>query len=216
MEYTLALLTHGDAPLLDVCLDSFSALLNPAPEELVCVIDGLGRLPPTEPFGAWFIKQSQKQEGFCSATRRLWSLAADSSSPFVFYLENDFVLLRSLDLEGAIAVLDANPMLSQMQFMREPVNREERQAGGVIPKHVQRGDEFAVRDGWIENRAYVITTNPSLMRCDFMVENPWPEYDSECEGRFGIDLASKGFSAGIWGDGTPLVRHVGRRRGRGY
>ena len=61
------------------------------------------------------------------------------------------------------------------------------------------------------------TTNPSLMRRQFMAENPWPaEYDQRCEGLFGIDLRERGYSFGAWGSGEPWVRHLGRRDRSGW
>lgn len=69
---------------------------------------------------------------------------------------------------------------------------------------------------WHEHSAYVMTTNPSLMRRSFMQAHPWPDYAFNCEGLFGLDLAAAGFSAGVYGDGSPWCSHVGVRSGVGY
>ncbi len=68
---------------------------------------------------------------------------------------------------------------------------------------------------WHQHASY-LTTNPSLMRRQFMAEHLWPAYESECEGRFGLDLVATGFSFGVWGDGSPWCEHIGERSGFGY
>lgn len=218
IRYALCLLTHGDAPELETTVSSFASYLSPSPAELLCVVDGPGRLPPVEPLGPWMIEQSSDQEGFCSATRRLWSLAARTSSDYVLWLENDFLLLQPLDLTAPAEVLDGDLHLTQIQFIRDPVNREERKAGGLF--EFWQGHERWERRFWgFIQDDYVVTTNPALMRTGFVRQHLWPplaEAPSECEGRFGIALRERGYAAGVWGDGSPLVRHVGRRRGIGY
>lgn len=212
MKYTLALLTYGDAPTLSDCVHFLAKRIRPRPTSLLCVIDGPGRLPPIEPLGPWQIEQSAQQEGFCAATQRMWKLASQSKHPYVFYLENDFILLRQLDLQPLANVLDCNPMLGQMQLMRTAVNRKELSAGGLFES---RPGEYKSRGDWLEQKSYV-TTNPSLMRTSFLANNPFDEAVSDCEGIFGTKLVAAGYSFGVWGDGSPWVRHVGRRQGFGY
>jgi len=221
------LLTHGSAPTLYDCLDSFAKQVTPAPAELLCVVDGAGRLPPVDSLGVWRIVQNTRQQGFCKATRMLWRLAASSEHPYVLYLENDFLFTRELDLRPLAKVLDHEPTLAQMQLMRDAVNREEKAAGGLFESrpgeyyeryYAESSD--AMRAGqvrcWQEHHSY-LTTNPSLMRREFMAENSWPDDGlPECEGRFGVDLVAKGYSFGVWGNGQPWTRHVGKRLGFGY
>ena len=120
-------------------------------------------------------------------------------------------------------VLDMHNDLAELALMRGSVNNEERAAGGVIEKHIGRGDVFSkiLSHGddfdisWLSHRAY-FTTNPSLMRKEFMYLNPWPDYERECEGRFAFDLRDRGYCFGIVGNGEPWVTHIGVRNGKGY
>lgn len=145
-----------------------------------------------------------------------------SEHDHVLWLENDFTLLRNVDLREIAAVLDSNTELSQMSLMRDAVNEAEKLAGGLFES---RPGEYEHRttvmdEGhtveWMLQRSYVITTNPALMRRQFMADNPWPDYPSNCEGKFGFDVRARGFAAGVWGDGSPWCRHTGTRTGRGY
>lgn len=229
MRYRLVLLTHGDAPHLDRVVESFAEHITPSPADCVCVIDGPGRLPPVEPLGIWRCFNHGQRLGFCAATAYAWTVGAANWNPrdpddvdYVFHLEHDFILTRGLYLPDLAVVLDANPKLAQMSLMRQPVSADERLAGGVLasrPGEFIKGRQVEGRFGepfpWLEHTSYM-TTNPSLMRRQFMVENPWPDYPSECEGRFGIDLVERGYTFGVWGGGDQWVEHVGVRDGIGY
>lgn len=200
MKYTLAVLTHGDAlsGTLAQALDSFDESVSPRPNNRI-----IHRDPGF---------------GFCSATRSLWEKAAAAGDDFIFWLEHDFVFLRQIDLRGASLILE-DESIGQVQLMRESVNDVEREAGGVVAKHQARGDLFESQttEGvpFLRHSAY-LTTNPSLMRNSFMAQNPWPEHESECEGKFGIELRQRGYSFAILGDGEPWVDHIGVRSGFGY
>lgn len=219
MRYRLVVVTHGDAPHLDATVESFVAYVAIPPVELVTVVDGPGRLPPNGPAGLlrWRIYQHPKQLGFCDAMLTGWAAATEPGADYVFWLENDFLIERDLPLAAFASVLDADPSVAQMALMRQAVNSTEREAGGLYES--RRGDyenRLAWNQlPWLAHSAY-FTTNPSLMRRDFMVSNPWPDYPSECEGRFGIDLVDRGYHFGVWGDGRPWCEHVGVRDGTGY
>jgi len=249
MNFLLAVLTHGDnAELLQRTISSFDEMVSPAPTCRLVVQDGPCALPPFSD-SEWHCHPIPEQMGFCFATAEMWAtasqLAVEQECNHIFHLEADFEFLRPVDLTMLATILDDNADLAQVTLMRDSVNEEERQAGGVMEKHELRGDVFepqllllsgtpidkdlrtwptsmgplpswAVLTSWLRQRAY-FSTNPSLMRTTFILENPWPrEYESECEGRFGIDLRQKGFSFGIIGNGEPWVRHIGIRTGKGY
>ena len=213
MNYRLVLLTHSDAPTLDDTIASFAAMVTPAPSSRAIVHDGSGdwRVPAIDDL-PWLITDGGTPRGFCATTRDAWDYGSRAEEPFVFYLEHDFTVTCPLDLRPLAAVLDSNRMLAQMALMRDAVNTEEKAAGGLFES---RPGQYADRGGWLEHTAY-LTTNPSLMRREFMAENPWPEYESECEGRFGIDLVARGYTFGVWGAGEPWVEHTGARTGFGY
>lgn len=224
MRYTLALLTHGDAPHLDRTLESFAAHVTPEPTTRVCLIDGPGRAPAVEPLGPWLIEQHDRQQGFCASTRDLWSLAVRASvlegNAHVMWLENDFVFDRQVSVEEMAIVMGVG-RYAQVSLMRQPVNRAEVEAGGVL-EALDATAELMTLTGpghdpieWLEHRAY-FTTNPSLLSTVTMLHFPWPGIGSECEGRFGLMLRERGHRFAVIGDGTPWVTHLGERSGRGY
>jgi hypothetical protein len=108
--------------------------------------------------------------------------------------------------------------------MRNAVNEDEKKAGGLfehrrddyMQRVLRRGRQGQMRNvPWLSHLSY-FTTNPSLMRTEFMRERAWPEYEVECEGRFGIDLRQAGFYFAAMGEGEPWCEHVGQRTGFGY
>lgn len=219
LYYRLIVLTHGRSETLQATLDSFYEHVSPAPIDGFMVCDGCS--PPL----SWPYRYTipSPRAGFCGACRIGWYEAAWPDVDFVFWLEHDFTFERDVQLYDVADVLDADPMLAQMALMRDAVNEQEKAAGGLYESRAGEyemrwgnptpGDEWAPQ--WLEHRSY-FTTNPSLMRREFMAENPWPTYPSECEGRFGIDLLERGYSFGVWGDGEPWVAHAGVRTGFGY
>lgn len=214
MRYTLAVLTHGaDAPL-ETSLASFWERVSPWPSEKVIVADGMEARAPT--FGddemPWQAHVLVPQRGFCGAVSALWDLAAEADTDYVFWLEHDFVFTRDLDLRQLADVLDDFPQLAQMHLIREPVNERERRAGGIWNL---QPDDYEPRGEWMEHRIY-FTTNPSLMRTQFMRENRWTAETVECEGKFGWALREQGYSSGAWGNGEAWCEHIGVRTGFGY
>lgn len=238
MNYLLALLSHGhpESPTAERCIDSFSEFVTPKPITGVYVHDGPGwayapiyALAQVEGAIAnrvWSARAGGEQQGFCKATRDLWRLAVEQApifqAEFVFWLEHDFVFTRPVDLDDLAYVLKINKGIAQMALMRGPANAKEEAAGGLyqsqqgefrhrITSRVFTGDDF----DWLEHRSY-FTTNPSLMRADFMRDHPW-KYEEQCEGLFGIDLlADRNISCGVWGEGEPWIDHVGQRDGKGF
>lgn len=230
MRYRLLVVTHGDAPHLEDAVHSFVEHVRLAPAELVCVADGPGKLPPLGPTGPpWRVVAHPRQLGFCAALLTGWQEARLPGADYVFWLENDFLLTRDLDLEAVARVLDSDPTLAQVALMRDAVNHEEKAAGGLYesrPGQYQKRDALVPSGGrmtaarWLQHRAY-FTTNPSLMRRDFMAEvadgTALQTLDQhECEGKLGIDLVSRGYHFAAWGSGEPWCRHVGTRDGFGY
>ena len=118
--------------------------------------------------------------------------------------------------------------LAQIALLRDAYSDEEKAAGGLFelrrddftPMTGYR-DDFDIDDGmgaeyvqWL--RMPWFTTNPSLMRRDFMAAHPFEPDEPHCEGKFGISLAEEGFEFGTWGSGEVFCRHVGARDGFGY
>ena len=213
-RYGLVVLTHGDGETLEDCLDSFRECVSPLPERLAILRDGPGYsfIPSWNvPFTCSQI--AEEQVGFCRATEAAWSCGARSDFPYIFHLEHDFIFGRDVDLTELAAVLDGDPMLAQLSLCRDAATPRERRAGGLVEA---RPHDFPPQPGGWRLQPY-LTTNPSLMRREFRAENPWPNDGlPNCEGRFGIELARRGYHFGMWGDGSVYVRHVGVRSGHGY
>lgn len=221
MNYRLCVLTHGDHATLAATVDSFLARVTPGPAEVCMLYDGPRVGMPSAPH-EWKVWWTEGPDGFCKATRALWHVASQPGADYVFWLEHDLIVTEDISLPLLAAVLDLHPKLAQMALMRDAVNEAEKAAGGLFESRRGQYVPEAVRvmeSGeplpWLSHRSYY-TTNANLMRRKFMDENPWPSYDSECEGRFGLDLVAKGYSFGVWGDGRPMTRHVGVRTGFGY
>lgn len=222
MKYRLIVLTHGDSEPLTATLASFVEHVSPLPADAFMHIDG-----PTPTSVAyhvarnlsaweWILSEDQQPVGFCGSCAECWEEAGHGDHDYAFWLEHDFTFVRPVDLRELALTLDANPQLAQMALMRQPVNEQEVEAGGVV---ASRPGQFSERVGdygrWLEQRSYW-TTNPSLFNANMARgAHRWPEGD-RCEGRFGIYLREQGFTFGMWGNGEPWVEHVGARSGFGY
>lgn len=222
MRYRLVVLTHGPDRTLSRALEAFGANVFPEPSSVVIKHDGPNR--PWElgdgkfPRG-WLRYGSEEQDGFCKATAKAMLYASTADEPWVFYLEHDFEITRPVDLTQIEQTMQANPQVCQMALMRDAVNDQEKQAGGLFESRAGQYTLKVSEIGWVwhEHTSY-FTTNPSLMRTKFLRDNPWPADQPQCEGIFGFQVRSREPSTtfGVWGDGTPWCEHIGARDGFGY
>ena len=239
-SYRLVCLTHGDSATLTQALAAFDEHVTPAPTETMLVIDAATQSEPVVEYirerqgAAFWSPVPLAPAGFCAATKCAWALGAQPGVTHCFYLEHDFLVTRPVDLRELAAVLTDNYGLAQMSLMRDAYSKEEKEAGGLYQHRLRMGDyqtrrHYAYEDDldigdqmgketgqypWLSMS--FLTTNPSLMRRDFMAEYPFVADEPHCEGKFGISLAKQGFEFGTWGDGSVFVRHVGTRDGFGY
>jgi hypothetical protein len=215
VRYGLLLVTHGDAPHMETTLESAFLNLHPLPSTLYAVVDGPdSRLPSNEFLGPWHITQHASQHGFCRSCRTGWKLARkqayEDNLDFVFWLENDFRLLRPVPITDMAEALDEHRHVAQMALMRQAVNDREVDAGGVVES---RPGAFHDRAGWMEHLEFW-TTNPSLIPTRTFDAFDWP-VESRCEGLFGLWAKQQGATFGYWGDGGVWVEHIGHRDGSG-
>ena len=215
MRYGLLLVTHGSAPHMDAVLESAFRFLYPLPDVLLAVVDGPdSRAPTVEYLGPWHVVQHGAREGFCEACYTGWSLArrqiAEDRLDFVFWLENDFRLLRPVPITDMAEALDEHRHVAQMALMRQAVNAREVEAGGVAES---RPGAFHSRAGWMEHLEFW-TTNPSLIPARTFDAFDWPTAP-QCEGLFGLRAKQQGASFGYWGGGEQWVEHLGHRDGTG-
>lgn len=158
------------------------------------------------------------RRGFGGAIQAAWeNLIHLRNARFVFHLEDDFILRRPVDLRQLMRALDTHPYLMQIALLRQPVNQQERQAGGVIEQHPDsyitvRWKELA----WREHRRFW-TTNPSLYPIQ-LCHLGWPD-GPHSEGMFGLKLFASDSSlrSAFWGESGEWVEHIGDERvGTGY
>lgn len=220
--YTLIILTDGRPGLIEQTLASFWENVTPKPRGGVIVDDGGKDGSPTllalaAHHGLTVVRHVHRY-GFCKTVQHAWALAAVTTEDYVFWLEDDFVFNRPLDLHAPAHVLATHPELAQMGLMRDAVNDREENAGGLIGLYRDRLEDRLTSDGdpWLYSRTNFSTTC-SLIRTQFMRDEPWPDYEAECEGRYSIDLLTRGYSFAAWGDGEPWITHIGDHRvGIGY
>ena len=163
------------------------------------------------------IYSTNGRSGFGGAIISAWSLLDET--PYVFHLEDDFVINEPIDLFAMMRVLDNNSHLVQMALRRQAWNDDEKRAGGIVELDPNSFEEKT--DGintWLEHRKF-FTTNPSLYSRNLTIENPWP-VGINSEGRYGISLfEGTNLRSGYWGAkvGKPKCTHIGDyREGDGY
>lgn len=160
-----------------------------------------------------------ERRGFGGAIQHAWRYLLDvAPEPYVFHLEDDFLLTRPVNLVDMRRALRHHLHLEQLALLRGPVNRAEHAAGGVIEQHP--GDYTTVECGlcgeWREHRRFW-TTNPSLYRAQLTARG-WPD-GGDSEGRFGIELFRQrpDARAAFWGADGVWCEHIGHERvGTGY
>lgn len=216
LSYRLVVMTNG-RPCLRETLEAFRERVNPAPVELLIHDDGRC----SEPYGGgteWAnvpvrIIGGREPVGFCAAVERTWRVAAElPGADYIFWLEDDEVIKRRVDLAELAKVLAAERHITQMSLMRQAVNSDEIAAGGCFNL---RRELYEDRGDWLESRTN-FSTGCSLIPRRVMLAHPWPSYPENCEGRYSIDLMAEGLAFGVWGGGEPWVEHVGIRSGFGY
>lgn len=241
MNYRLVVLTHGQdmAPIMET-LKSYPKYVSPPPTKIAIVHDGQYLTDPllliARSMGAAITTTPSGPVGFCGATKRSWEIGVgidpieggmeEDPPDFYFHLEHDFRFERHVDLGLMAQVLEGDHSLAQMSLRRDETPDERFQEGIFGHPHelFEERDHILgvpIQDNLVSPylvQSIYFTTNPSLMRRQFMVENPWPDYADQCEGRFSIDLRERGYKFGIWGgrEDPPAVTHIGRRDRHGF
>lgn len=156
--------------------------------------------------------------GFAGAIQAGWDQALATDADWIFHGELDFTLNQPVDLHAMIALLERQPHLAQVVLKRQPVNHDERRAGGIVEQHP---DDFTERtDGeatWTEHRRF-FSTNPSVYP-SALAALCWPQ-EKYSEGMFTHRLLrDPHLRFAFWGRkfDPPLVHHIGDvRAGNGY
>lgn len=158
-----------------------------------------------------------RRTGYAAAMQRAREVAIAAGAPYIFWLEDDFILNEPIDLSAMAAILTRRPELTQVMLRRQPWFPAEIAAGGYVELNPDAYDEHADGDlVWLEH-SLGHWMNPHLTTRDFLIEHPWPK-GANSEAAFGKALARKGRRFAILGglDDPPKVRHIGERVGAGY
>lgn len=152
-----------------------------------------------------------RKKGYCAAVGGGVAVAVATGHPWIFWLEDDFVFNRPVQVDGMKAVLRHHPHVAQMALTRQAWFPEELRAGSLF---AMDPGGFVQRDGWVEHRQWW-TTNPMLTRRDTLIQHPWPRRIN-CELEMTrLLLSQPDISFGYWGslDDEPHVTHIGYQKG---
>lgn len=177
-----------------------------------CLASALKNLPMFDEV-VW-VDDSEHRLGFAGAIQNGWRHV---QSEWVFHLEQDFLLLEPVPIDEMIELLLFRPHLAQVALKRQPVNEQEKAAGGIVEldpdAYTECHSEGLV---WTEHRKF-FTTNPSLYSSD-LCRRGWPR-EPLSEGIFTHRLLTDpDLAFAFWGgkEDPPRVEHIGHRGGWGY
>lgn len=201
---------------LPAALESFRRVTGPITR--VVVVDDSGDLD----HHAWLrlhhpdidLIATNGKAGFDGVYRRIWEAIAGYGLPWAFVVEEDFTFDRDVDLSSMQRVMNDRPHLVQMALRRQAWSRPELAAGGIIEMAPDRYEDHPTH---LEHREF-FTTNPTLLRRDFVTHNPWPR-GAGSELRFAREVfRNESLRSGYWGARTddPWIIHHGERTGSGY
>lgn len=155
----------------------------------------------------------KERAGYVEAMRKVFSVAREANSPYVFHLEDDFLIKKEFDLNNFTSVLDQNSNLVQMSFLRDPWYENEIRDGGTLRTLVKHGKKISRAKNknfdWMEHRIFW-TCNPSVYPLR-ITDEEWPDR-KHSEFYFGRSLFSdKKNKSAVWGKWSdkPLITHTG-------
>lgn len=174
-------------------------------------------------FQQWLLDQGfevnqSNRSGFTGAMISSRNVLKDDPNEWIFHLEEDFLILEKINLLDIIEVMEQNPHIVQVVLQRQGIGQRERKMGGVMKSHPERYEEKT--DGknfWCEHRVNY-STNPSLYRKSFVVENQWPDVKNS-ERHFSKTIFKNPLlRCAYWGkrDDSPKVYHIGDVRNGFY
>ena len=168
--------------------------------------------------------------GYLMAMRMVWDVARDavdeSGSEYVLLWEEDFRLVKDLDIADMLTVMDADPMLAQLNLQRQAVYRIEKRFG-YLQSHQRRGYELRTLETsgipWVKRR-HPFTTNPGLLRRE-VLDIEWPsrfmadQVPGGAEPAMSVQVEKAGYHFGWLGEtNVPHTHHIGSdlKTGNGY
>lgn len=153
----------------------------------------------------------ERRLGYTASMQAMWRyIAYHVKAPWVFQSEDDFTLDRDVDVASLVAVLDGRPNLAQVSLMRQPISDRERTPDTILGHPCSA---FTPRGEWLEHQRY-FTVNPMLMPQSLASRASWPS-GQHSEAVYGRMLFASGLKVAVWGDGSPMVTHIGETRAGG-
>lgn len=208
-QVVIGVLTTGDRSTLADTIDSLDAQVSGPIGRKLILVDGTN-LPE---FDGWETMRLGRGLGYAKAVRAAQQMLLGSGQPWVFWSEDDFTFNQPVDLTQMQAAMNADRHMVQMSLMRQAWYDHEVDAGGVVEADTEA---FTSHVTHLTHRAYW-TANPHLTHRMVLAEHQWPtRRDSERVFARQV-FADPHSTAGVWGDGTPWVTHIGAERaGHGY
>lgn len=223
MSTALLVFTDGRGKCLKETLNSFQDNVVGEFKHKIIVND----CPDDREFTAWVRDRyredfkivpplANRRRGFDGAIRAGWAAVRELRDvEYVVHLEDDFKLLKTLDLSLVQKLLDKRKHIVQVALLRNPVAPQEIKAGAVWKTHPEcyRWSYDADLDvRWYEQRLF-FTTNPSMYRKSLVRQYDWPN-SLHSEGIFTKQIFDENpdwYSAYL-GSGEEWVRHIGEQR----
>lgn len=221
MDICWTVLTDGRKEYIEQCLPDWVAWLDDKINKKF-IIDDSGDLQ----YQSWLketfpsfkiIPVGTHRAGYSSAMTRVFNVVRLSKNKYCLHIEDDFLLKKEFNIEEALSILDLNPQLSQISFIREPWYHNEIASGGLI-EAIERDNPDIIFEqkntngiNWIEHKSYW-TCNPNIFP-RWLTSYKWPS-GNWSESAFARKIFSSGKTSGIFGlrGDQPYVEHIGRHR----
>jgi GT2 family glycosyltransferase len=217
VRVALAVTTDGRGDCLHQAIDSLRVSLRPWPRWRVMVDDSGDRTYTAmlrQRYTDFEILAHEERRGFAATVESVWRLALQAPCDYVFHAEDDFTYREPVDLDGMARLLEDHPRLAQLALKRQPINEEERAAGGFM--QTRPPETWTAREGFVEH-SLNFTTNPCLIPREFIescLAGDWPKSEPAIS-RFAESLPRWFAYLGAVGDG-PRVEHIGHERTAGW
>lgn len=231
--YPLVLLSHRKSQFINRAIGSIRQHLRNVGE--IVVVDDSG---DEEHYGwladntglSYSVVKYGQNAGYRDAMIRVFEVAEEMTDragvEYAMLWEEDFLLQRAVNLGDMARIMDANPVLAQLNLQRQAVYGVERRFG-YMESHMRRGYGLSIRetDGipWVY-RERPFTTNPGMIRRP-VLSRPWPSRET-CDGVDGgaepamsLALEADGWRFGWYGAwNRRQTLHIGaeRKTGAGY
>ena len=159
------------------------------------------------------IDDRQHKLGMAGAVNAAWSWAVDNDLEFLLHWEEDQFIVRTLDIEDMVTVLDLNPELSHVVLNRYPYGGDIALGGPMKALGAEPKECTGCGAKWSTHKT-LFSLNPCLIpRHVFELG-----YSNENEAGMTKVLLDQGYEFSFLGHPTdePYISHIGDIRGAGW